>query len=64
MVNKSKEKNRTKSKRKAGVKDKKPSIRQLSKFGLSRDKLYNKLKKNNIFSRRYFYPLITDFPLA
>ncbi len=37
MVNKSKEKNRTKSKRKAGVKDKKPSIRQLSKFGLSRD---------------------------
>ena len=32
------------------------------KYGLSRDDLYNKLKENNIFSRRYFYPLISDFP--
>ena len=23
--------------------------------------LYNKLKENNIFSRRYFYPLISTF---
>ncbi|HHX61225.1 MAG TPA: DegT/DnrJ/EryC1/StrS family aminotransferase, partial [Epulopiscium sp.] len=24
--------------------------------------LYEKLKANNIFSRRYFYPLISNFP--
>lgn len=30
-------------------------------YGMSRDELYNKLKENNIFGRRYFYPLITDF---
>lgn len=31
------------------------------KFGLSRDGLYSKLKDHNIFGRRYFYPLISDF---
>ena len=31
------------------------------KFGLSRDGLYSKLKEYNIFGRRYFYPLISDF---
>jgi dTDP-4-amino-4,6-dideoxygalactose transaminase len=30
-------------------------------FGLSRDRLYENLKNYNIFSRRYFYPLICDF---
>jgi len=30
-------------------------------FGMSRDKLYEELKKYNIHSRRYFYPLICDF---
>ncbi|WP_426578382.1 DegT/DnrJ/EryC1/StrS family aminotransferase [Xenorhabdus stockiae] len=30
-------------------------------FGMSRDQLYFKLKEKNILSRRYFYPLITDF---
>ena len=30
-------------------------------YPLSRDELYQKLKKYNIFSRRYFYPLISDF---
>jgi dTDP-4-amino-4,6-dideoxygalactose transaminase len=30
---------------------------------LSRDDLYQKLKDHNIFARRYFYPLITDFPM-
>ncbi|MEO0071194.1 MAG: DegT/DnrJ/EryC1/StrS family aminotransferase [candidate division WOR-3 bacterium] len=30
-------------------------------FGMSRDQLYAELKKYNIFTRRYFYPLITDF---
>ena len=32
------------------------------KYGTTRDKLYEKLKNNSIFGRRYFYPLITDFP--
>ncbi|MDR0932975.1 MAG: DegT/DnrJ/EryC1/StrS family aminotransferase [Victivallales bacterium] len=31
-------------------------------YGISRDALYEKLKKENIFSRRYFYPLCSDFP--
>ncbi|PWW37685.1 dTDP-4-amino-4,6-dideoxygalactose transaminase [Idiomarina loihiensis] len=31
------------------------------KYSLSRDALYEKLKQHNIFSRRYFYPLISDF---
>jgi len=33
------------------------------KYGMSRDKLYEKLKQNNIFSRRYFYPLISEFSM-
>ena len=32
-------------------------------YGMSRDALYEKLKENNIFGRRYFYPLISDFPV-
>ena len=32
-------------------------------YPLSRDDLYQKLKDNGIFARRYFYPLITDFPM-
>ncbi len=31
-------------------------------YGESRDALYDRLKKNNIYSRRYFYPLISQFP--
>jgi len=34
-----------------------------SDYPLSRDELYQKLKDNNIFSRRYFYPLISEFPM-
>lgn len=30
-------------------------------YGVSRDELYAKLKENNIFGRRYFYPLISEF---
>ena len=30
-------------------------------YGLTRDELYKKLKANNIFGRRYFYPLISNF---
>ncbi len=32
-------------------------------YSLSRDALYEKLKCNNIYARRYFYPLISDFPV-
>ncbi len=32
------------------------------KYGSSRDELYGKLIKNNIYGRRYFYPLISHFP--
>lgn len=31
------------------------------KFGMSRDALYNKMKEANVFGRRYFYPLISEF---
>lgn len=30
-------------------------------FGLSRNGLYEELKKYNVFARRYFYPLLNDF---
>jgi len=31
------------------------------KYGMSRDALYELLKKHNIYGRRYFYPLISEF---
>jgi dTDP-4-amino-4,6-dideoxygalactose transaminase len=31
-------------------------------YGLNRDELYLKLKTFNVFTRRYFYPLVCDFP--
>jgi dTDP-4-amino-4,6-dideoxygalactose transaminase len=31
-----------------------------AEYGLSRDQLYYLLQENNIFARRYFYPLITE----
>jgi dTDP-4-amino-4,6-dideoxygalactose transaminase len=34
-----------------------------SEFGVSRDRLYDELKSRNIHPRRYFYPLISDFPM-
>lgn len=33
-----------------------------AEFGMSRDDLYFKLQEYDIFGRRYFYPLISDFP--
>lgn len=33
-----------------------------NKYGKSRDELYELLKEHNIFARRYFYPLISQFP--
>lgn len=32
-------------------------------YPVSRDELYEKLKQNNIFARRYFSPLISDLPM-
>ncbi|MEY3941468.1 MAG: hypothetical protein RIR07_354 [Bacteroidota bacterium] len=32
-------------------------------YALSRDELYDALKNHNVFARRYFYPLITEFPM-
>jgi dTDP-4-amino-4,6-dideoxygalactose transaminase len=32
-------------------------------YRISRDQLYEKLKGEGIFSRRYFYPLISQFPM-
>lgn len=32
-------------------------------YPLSRDALYEKLKEGDIYGRRYFYPLITEFPM-
>ncbi|OXU15582.1 DegT/DnrJ/EryC1/StrS family aminotransferase [Sedimentisphaera salicampi] len=38
-----------------------PILVDKEKFGKSRDELYEKLKESNIYARKYFYPLITDF---
>lgn len=32
-------------------------------YPISRDELYEELKKDDIYSRRYFYPLISDMPM-
>lgn len=32
-------------------------------YPMSRDDLYQKLRDNGVYSRRYFYPLISDFPM-
>lgn len=34
-----------------------------SSYPLSRDALYDKLRAHNIYARRYFYPLISNFPM-
>jgi len=38
-----------------------PILIDEKEYGISRDELYDKLKENNIFARRYFYPLISNF---
>lgn len=38
-----------------------PVLINHKEYGLSRDELYELLKKNRIFPRRYFYPLISTF---
>ena len=39
-----------------------PILIDEEEFGLSRDEVYHRLKKNNVHVRRYFYPLISQFP--
>jgi len=39
-----------------------PILVDAQKFGKTRDEIYEIFKENNIFARRYFYPLISQFP--
>lgn len=39
------------------------AIRVQADYPLSRDALYENLKGNNVYARRYFYPLISEFPM-
>jgi dTDP-4-amino-4,6-dideoxygalactose transaminase len=39
-----------------------PILIEARKYGMTRDEVYENLKKHNIFGRRYFYPLISQFP--
>lgn len=38
-----------------------PIFIDAEKYGMSRDELYFKMKGENVLSRRYFYPLISEF---
>ena len=38
-----------------------PILVDEKEYGISRDELYEKLKANSIFARRYFFPLISSF---
>jgi len=40
-----------------------PIFVNAQEYGMTRDQLYEKLKANHVFARRYFYPLITEFPM-
>jgi dTDP-4-amino-4,6-dideoxygalactose transaminase len=39
-----------------------PILINKEKYGKTRDEVYEDLKMNNIYGRRYFYPLISQFP--
>ena len=39
-----------------------PILVDENKYGKTRDELYEELKRHNIYGRRYFYPLISQFP--
>jgi dTDP-4-amino-4,6-dideoxygalactose transaminase len=39
-----------------------PILIDSEKYGQTRDDVYEKLKSHNIYGRRYFYPLISQFP--
>ena len=38
-----------------------PIFVDAEKYGMSRDELYFKMRENNVYGRRYFYPLISTF---
>lgn len=38
-----------------------PIFINADRFGMTRDELYFKMRENNVFGRRYFYPLISEF---
>lgn len=38
-----------------------PIFVDAEKYGMTRDELYFKMKERNVWGRRYFYPLISDF---
>ena len=38
-----------------------PIFVDTEQYGMSRDDLYEKMKAESVYGRRYFYPLITDF---
>lgn len=38
-----------------------PIFIDAEKYGITRDELYFKMKEQNVLSRRYFYPLISEF---
>ena len=38
-----------------------PIFVDAEKYGMTRDELYFKMREHNVFGRRYFYPLISDF---
>ena len=38
-----------------------PIFIKAEEFGMTRDELYFKMKEQNVLSRRYFYPLISEF---
>ena len=40
-----------------------PILINESNYGKNRDWIYNEFKKFNIYTRRYFYPLISEFPI-
>ncbi len=39
-----------------------PIFIDAKQYGESRDEVYDRLRQNNIYGRRYFYPLISQFP--
>ena len=39
-----------------------PIFVDAEKFGMTRDELFYKMAEKNVLSRRYFYPLISNFP--
>ena len=39
-----------------------PIFINVEEFGMTRDELYFKMKAQNVLGRRYFYPLISEFP--